>query len=134
VNALFSLHSRLAPYKDIMMNWFRHITIGLTVGIFAVFALNASADTASVSTLNANVSERILVNSLKNKPALRYADRKDERKISARQAKSIAQSRYPGAKFINIQNTGNAYRVRLQQKNGRIVDVYVDARSGRVRG
>ncbi len=61
----------------------------------------------------------------------RYAQ---QRRISASRAKSAAMSRYRGAKFINVQLSGNVYRVRLQQKNGRIIDVYVDARTGRVRG
>ncbi len=62
-----------------------------------------------------------------------FAQRRPERKISASQAKSAAMSRHRGAKFINVQLVGETYRVRLQQKNGRIVDVYVDARTGRVR-
>ena len=61
----------------------------------------------------------------------RYAQ---QRRISASQAKSAAMSRHRGAKFINVQLVGDNYRVRLQQKNGRIIDVYVDARTGRVRG
>lgn len=64
----------------------------------------------------------------------RYAQQQSQRRISASQAKSIAMSRVRGARFINVQLVGGkTYRVRLQQKNGRIVDVYVDASTGRVR-
>jgi len=67
-----------------------------------------------------------------NKVDTQYAQRK---RISASQAKSAAMRKVHGAKFVNVQlvNQGT-YRVRLQQKNGRIVDVYVDAYSGRVKG
>ena len=70
--------------------------------------------------------------SSERRPVSRYAQQRAQR-ISASQAKSIALNRVRGAKFINVQLVGDAYRVRLQQKNGRIVDVYVDARTGRVR-
>lgn len=64
----------------------------------------------------------------------KFAQRKQERGISASQAKAVAQRSRPGSKFVNIQMSGgNTYRVRLQEKNGRIVDVYVDARTGRVK-
>lgn len=63
-----------------------------------------------------------------------YAQKSGDRQISASQAKSAALRSRPGSKFVNIQMSGNGtYRVRLQQKNGRIVDVYVDARTGRVK-
>ena len=60
-----------------------------------------------------------------------YAQRA-ERGISASQAKSIAMSYVSGARFVNIQMVDSVtYRVRLQ-KNDRIIDVYVDARTGAV--
>lgn len=63
-----------------------------------------------------------------------FAQKSGNGKISASQAKSAALRSRPGSKFVNMQMSGNgAYRVRLQQKNGRIVDVYVDARTGRVK-
>jgi len=67
-----------------------------------------------------------------NRIDMQYAQRK---RISASQAKSAAMSRIRGAKFINVQLVNQStYRVRLQQQNGRIVDVYVDAYTGRVKG
>ncbi|GEM_PF-1930282 len=56
------------------------------------------------------------------------------RRISPAQAKSAAMRRVRGAKFVNVQLVGHdTYRVRLQQKNGRIIDVYVDAYTGEVK-
>lgn len=57
-----------------------------------------------------------------------YAQQQSKPSVSPSQAKSIALRRNPGARFIDVQLRGNQYRVRLQLKNGRIKDVYVDAR------
>ena len=56
-----------------------------------------------------------------------------EQRISYSQAKSIARSRYPGAEIVDIALDGNNYRVRLVLQNRRIVDVLIDATSGRIR-
>ncbi len=59
----------------------------------------------------------------------RYA----QARISYAQAKSIAERRVPGAKVVDISLNGNTYRVRMERRDGRVVDVYVDAVTGRVR-
>lgn len=56
-----------------------------------------------------------------------------QRKISASQAKSIARSRVPGGEVVDISLRNNTYRVRVIAKNGRVVDIYVDASTGRVK-
>ncbi len=56
-----------------------------------------------------------------------------EQKISYSQAKSIARSRYPGAEIVDIRLKGNTYRVRLVLQNSQMVDVLIDAVSGRIR-
>ena len=56
-----------------------------------------------------------------------------QRKISASEAKSIALRRVPGAEVVDIVLQGNVYRVRLIRRDGRVVDVLVDAATGRVR-
>lgn len=56
-----------------------------------------------------------------------------QRKISASQAKSIARSRVPGGEIVDISLRNNTYRVRVIAKNGRVVDIYVDASTGRVK-
>jgi len=56
-----------------------------------------------------------------------------QQKISYSQAKSIAMSRYPGAKYVDTYLDGNVYKVRLLLQNGRRIDVKVDAVTGRIR-
>lgn len=54
-------------------------------------------------------------------------------KISYAQAKSIALRRHPGATYVNMQLRGNTYHVRLRGRGGQIIDVSVDAVTGRAR-
>lgn len=54
-------------------------------------------------------------------------------KISAGQAKSIARKKHKDAKFVDISRKGDVYVVRLIKKDGRVVDVFVDAMTGRVK-
>jgi len=51
--------------------------------------------------------------------------------ISASRAKAIARSRVPGSKYVDMSRNGNVYRVRVK-KDGRIIDVLIDATTGRV--
>ena len=53
--------------------------------------------------------------------------------VSYAQAKSIARSQEPGSQVVDIVLKGQTYRVRLQTQDGRVVDVRVDAATGRVR-
>jgi len=62
-----------------------------------------------------------------------FAQSKAQAKISPKQAKNIAKKKLSGAEVIDISNKGAVYKVRLQQKDGRVVDVYVDVVTGRVR-
>lgn len=62
------------------------------------------------------------------KPAL-YA----QKKISPAKAKSIARKKMPNAKYNDISLRGNRYKVRMiRKKDGAIVDIIIDASSGRV--
>jgi len=62
-----------------------------------------------------------------------YIQYAQNRRISASQAKSAAMRSHPGAQYQNVQLIDeNTYRVRLK-KNGHIIDVYVDARTGKVK-
>ena len=56
-----------------------------------------------------------------------------QRKISASEAKSIALRRAGGGEVVDISRNGNTYRVRVIRKDGRVVDVLIDATTGRVR-
>lgn len=54
-------------------------------------------------------------------------------RISAQEAKSIAMRTVPGSEFLDIRlMDGQIYRVRVI-KDGRRIDVWVDAQTGRVR-
>lgn len=56
-----------------------------------------------------------------------------QRQISPSQAKSIALRRVRGGEVVDISRNGNTYRVRVIAKDGRVVDVYIDAATGRVK-
>lgn len=59
---------------------------------------------------------------------VRYA----QKKVSYSEAKSIARRKVRDARVVDVWLNGNRYTVRMQKKNGRVVDVYVDAITGRV--
>ncbi len=52
--------------------------------------------------------------------------------ISAAKAKAIARAHVRGGEVLDVSRKGNNYRVRVL-KNGRVVDVLVDANTGRVK-
>lgn len=52
--------------------------------------------------------------------------------ISPSKAKSIAAKHVKGAKFVDISRSGGTYRVRMLRKDGRVIDVMIDAATGRV--
>jgi len=56
-----------------------------------------------------------------------------QRSISASEAKSIAKRRAGGGEVVDISKKGNTYRVRIIRKDGRVVDVLIDATTGRVK-
>ncbi|WP_427449932.1 PepSY domain-containing protein [Litorimonas sp. WD9-15] len=56
-----------------------------------------------------------------------------QRSVSPAEAKSIARSRVKGGEVVDISRRGDTYRVRVIAKNGKVVDVYIDANTGRVK-
>ena len=52
--------------------------------------------------------------------------------ISPSKAKSIARRAVPGAEVVDISRKGSRYKVRMIRKDGRVVDIVIDATSGRV--
>jgi uncharacterized membrane protein YkoI len=56
-----------------------------------------------------------------------------QREISAREAKAKALARVPGGEVVDIRRTSDAYRVRIIARDGRVVDIIVDAATGRIR-
>lgn len=53
--------------------------------------------------------------------------------VSPAEAKSIARARVKGGQVVDIRRTGDTYRVRVIAKDGKVVDVYIDANTGRVK-
>jgi len=100
----------------------KHIYISLIVGLMAFIAPIASGATVQ----NVDFKQ-------KTYSAASDYTRLVQRKISASEAKSIARKKVRGAEVIDISLQGKAYKVRMQKKNGHVVDVYVDAATGRVR-
>ncbi len=119
-----------------MMKRIRHITFGLVMAALVVPAGTATASPAQdTSNLRHTLQNQSYTPAQKsNTVQSQYVQNKSQRRISASRAKSAAMSRHRDAKFINVQLVNQStYRVRLQQNNGRIVDVYVDAYTGRVK-
>ncbi|GLQ19656.1 PepSY domain-containing protein [Algimonas porphyrae] len=56
-----------------------------------------------------------------------------QRQISAREARAIALARVPGGEVVDIRRTRDTYRVRIIARDGRVVDIVVDANTGRIR-
>jgi uncharacterized membrane protein YkoI len=52
---------------------------------------------------------------------------------SSNQAAQLAQSRF-GGKVLKVQVKKSGYRVKLIKKDGHIIAVFVDAKSGRISG
>lgn len=67
----------------------------------------------------------------------KYAKSQQSKAISAQQAARIVKSKY-GGKVLKVNSSGSknkpSYRVKLLKKNGHVVSVNVDAKSGRVSG
>lgn len=53
------------------------------------------------------------------------------RGVNKDQAVNTVKRKYPG-KIIKITNASNHYQVRLLQKNGRVMNVKVDKKSGKI--
>lgn len=130
LNTLFRLYSGVLGYIEPMM---RHIRYLVTMASVAIFAMPFAAHGAAKDPFAVDF-ERILNSSqLKTLDRPAYFAQNQQRRISASRAKSIAQSKVRGAKYVDVQLVRpDLYRVRLQ-KDGRIIDVYVDAYSGAVR-
>lgn len=53
--------------------------------------------------------------------------------ISSSQAANIVKSRF-GGKILKVQRQSSGYRVKVLKKDGRILNVYVDGATGRIKG
>lgn len=66
-------------------------------------------------------------------PIVNDVPRWAQRKISASEAKSIARKRAGGGEAIEVSPNGNTYRVRVISKGGKVVDILVDATTGKAK-
>lgn len=89
----------------------RHIISALIAGVLSLSAASAYANTAWNS-------EVVL---------------QAQRSISPAEAKSIAKKKYPGGEVVDIKRRGDTYSVRVIKKSGKVVDVLIDANTGRVK-
>lgn len=85
--------------------------------LFSVHTVAQGSITASISTMKANQQS--------NKQQLRVKN--------TRQAAQLAQSRF-GGKVLKVQAQKSGYKVKLIKKDGHIISVFVDAKSGRISG
>lgn len=115
----------------------RHIVLGLT----ALLLVGATAMSADAKPANGkkNPYAAQLKSAPQFTPRANFAPnvndlpRWAQRKISASEAKSIAKRRAGGGEVVDISRNGNTYRVRVIRKDGRVVDVLIDATTGRVK-
>lgn len=56
-----------------------------------------------------------------------------QRSITPAEAKSIARKKVPGGEVVDIKRRGDTYSVRVIKKSGKVVDVLIDANTGRVK-
>ncbi len=114
-----------------MTHRLRHIALCAVViaGSFSAAITAQSQSDRKLLPLNEKVVPVTPLSSSWQPPMRHYA----QNKISYAQAKSIAERRVPGAKVVDISLNGNTYRVRMERRDGRVVDVYIDAVTGRVR-
>ena len=83
-------------------------------------AILASALSLSAASAHANVW---------NSPVVMEA----QRSISPAEAKSIARKKVPNGEVVDIKRRGDTYSVRVIKKSGKVVDVLIDANTGRVK-
>ena len=111
----------------------RHIVLGLTALLLAgATAMPAHAKPVK-SKKNPYATQSHFAPQSNFGPAVNDVPRWAQRKISASEAKSIAKRRAGGGEVVDISRNGNTYRVRVIRKDGRVVDVLIDATTGRVR-
>jgi len=110
----------------------RHITLGLAAIFMAAMAIVPSTAQAEVVENITFKAESVLESSIDSsvEAAPTYLA---QRNISASEAKRIAQKRAGGGEVVDISRKGNTYRVRVIRKDGRVIDVLIDARTGRVK-
>lgn len=121
----------------------RHIVLALSAGLLlSAAAMPASANSGKwkAHSQKSRVHHVDKTYVLKNRPLSNRAYRMQSQAylvaqngISAAEAKSIARKQVKGGEVVDISRKGDTYRVRVIAKNGKVVDVLIDANSGRVK-
>lgn len=63
----------------------------------------------------------------------RNAKQQSKKQISAQQAARKVIGRF-GGKLLKVSSSKNGYRVKVIKKDGRIISVFVDGRTGQIHG
>ncbi|WP_409433494.1 PepSY domain-containing protein [Litorimonas sp. RW-G-Af-16] len=113
-----------------MMKTRRYMIAALSAALLTSGAMSAHASSKPVEP-SLSLSKSLFTSSFAAPQQTR--DLLAQRQISASDAKSIALRRVRGGEVVDISKTGNTYRVRVIGKDGRVVDVYIDATTGRVK-
>jgi uncharacterized membrane protein YkoI len=98
--------------------------LSLIIILFITFMNTFSAQVVAQVNFGAAIST-MKVNQQNTKQQVRVK--------SSNQAAQMAQSRY-GGKVLKVQAQKSGYRVKLIKKDGHIISVFVDAKSGRISG
>ena len=93
----------------------RHIFTAIAAGMLSLSVLFSGAPNAQAQSFDGRVIYEA------------------QRSVSPSEAKAIARKRVPGGEVVDIKRRGDTYRVRVIEKSGKVVDVLIDANTGRVK-
>ncbi|MCC5451147.1 hypothetical protein LMJ53_05305 [Rheinheimera sp. UJ51] len=93
------------------------------------FLLSCSLLLVLVAPVQANDSAMLLSD---NKEPAKQPTALPTKDITKETAAQLAQQRFPG-RILKVRAESRQYRVRVMQDDGRVVNVIVDGRSGRVK-
>ena len=110
----------------------KHIALGF-MAILLASAAAMPAHAKAVTVKQIPFANESLSANLDVAPMAETVTKLAQRKISASEAKVIALKRAGGGEVVDISQKGNTYRVRVIRKDGRVIDVLIDARTGRVK-
>jgi len=94
---------------------------------------SASVPSKKISTYRKRKSSSYIVHDKRRNDSYYYQGQEAQRSISPAEAKSIARKRVPGGEVVDIKRRGDTYSVRVIKKSGKVVDVLIDANTGRVK-
>ncbi len=93
----------------------RHIFTAIAASILSLGVLSGGVSTAEAQSWGGRMSFT------------------SQQSISPAEAKAIARRQVPGGEVVDIKRRGDTYSVRVIKKGGKVVDVLIDANTGRVK-